>query len=111
MAKRLSGRVTGMVKKVGLPVAAKLAERAAAALESADRVLDERLQRARAKQAAASSESPTGKKADAPARPRRVVRKGQLQPAGKTKRAPAKKAAAKPAGPKVKRGQKHSHHR
>lgn len=111
MAKRLGGRVAGVVKKVGLPVAARLADRAAAALEAADRALEERLARARKEKAEAAprarAEKASEPVADAPARPRRVVRRAQPQPAGKTRRAPAKK----PAGPKVKRGQKHTHDR
>lgn len=70
MAKRLGGRVSGMVKKVGLPVAARLAERAAAALEAADRALDEQLARARARKEGLRTRAPSRPQERAPARRR-----------------------------------------
>jgi hypothetical protein len=116
MAKRSNGRVERMVKKVALPVAAKLAQGAAKALEAADRALDERLAKTRARKAAATgapkqTQDRTAARAPTP----RVVRKAQPQPAGKRSRAPGAGAGGstrkKAKGPVVKRGQKHSHHR
>jgi hypothetical protein len=130
MAKRLLGSMRGKLKQrvsqAVLPVAAKLAEGAVAALDAADRLVEKRLRTLEAepgrprkhdgagaplregatpkRERAAKKAAPVKKPAPA------TVSKTRVRAAVAAKRV-AEKRAEKLGGFKVKRGQKHQHHR
>ena len=133
MAKRLLGSVRGDVKKrvtkLVLPVAAKLAEGAVAALDAADRLMEKQLSKGKVEPKRAVAKEPAVKRdgAGAPLRegaaPKRIARAPRPEIGGKTRprpavaakrvtaKVPAKKVPSSPGGLKPKRGQKHRHHR
>jgi hypothetical protein len=114
MAKEtVKSKVKQRVTKLVLPVAAKLAEGAVAALDAADRLVEKQLKKREAPAKKDGAGTPMREGA-APKRASRVTAKVRARPVA------AKKAVAKvakkevprsPGGLKPKRGQKHRHHR